>query len=125
MPERQSLRPLPGANRALRQRLTLRGEFALAFLPTVTVLGMLGLVEVLSQQRLLFTSLASSAFLIDLGPQHGTNAVRTRVVSQMPAATIGLGLYAAWGPGYGAAGSAMVLTIALMAQLCPARRGGE
>lgn len=35
--ERQSLKPVEGANRSLRRRLGLRGEFMLALFPTVTV----------------------------------------------------------------------------------------
>ena len=65
---RSSLKPIEGANRSLRSRLTLKGELALATAPTVTVLVVLALVEVLSRQRLLFASLASSAFLIYLDP---------------------------------------------------------
>ncbi len=49
--------------RGVRRRLNLRGEFALALLPTATVLAVLALVEALSRQRLLFASLAASAFL--------------------------------------------------------------
>ncbi|RCJ40654.1 hypothetical protein A6770_37505 [Nostoc minutum NIES-26] len=103
----------PGNSRK-RQRLTLQGEFALASMPTLVILTVLALVEVLSRQRLLFASLASSAFLIYLDPQHGTNTVRTLVISQMLAATIGLLTYLALGPGYLSAGSAMILTIVLM-----------
>jgi len=88
--ERESLKPIEGANRSLRRRLNLGGELALAVGPTLTVLCVLGLVEALSRQRLLFASLASSAFLIYLDPQHGTNRVRTLVLSQMPAAGVGL-----------------------------------
>ena len=63
-PERARREPLEGAARGMRLRLSLRGEFALALLPTATVLGVhgvlgvLGLVEALSRQRLLFASLA-------------------------------------------------------------------
>lgn len=74
---RSSLKPIQGANRTFRQRLTLKGELALATAPTAVVLAVFALVEVLSRQRLLFASLASSAFLIYLDPQHGTNNVRT------------------------------------------------
>ena len=112
--ERESLKPVQGANRALRRRLGLKGEFALAFLPTVTVLIVLGFVEVLSRQRLLFGSLAASAFLIYLDPQHGTNTMRTLVISQTLAATVGFLTYSAFGPGYMAGGSAMVTTIVAM-----------
>ena len=113
---RTSLSPIRGASRSRRQRLDSR-EAVLAILPTITVLIVFGVVEVLSRQRLLFSSLASSAFLIYLDPQHGTNQLRTLVSAQMLAAVLGFGTYVALGPGYWAAGSAMVLTIALMIAL--------
>ena len=109
-----SLEPGQKAKRSLRQRLDLRGEFALALAPTAVVLVVLALVEVLSRQRLLFASLAASAFLIYLDPEHGTNTVRTLVISQLMAATLGLVTFMVIGPGYLSAGSAMVLTITLM-----------
>jgi CBS-domain-containing membrane protein len=112
--ERTSLEPGTGAIRSLRRRLGLKAEFALALLPTLTVLTVLWLVEALSHQRLLFASLASSAFLIYLDPQHGTNSVRTLVIAQVTAAVVGLVIYLALGPGYLAGGSAMVTTIVLM-----------
>ncbi len=112
--KRSSLKPIEGARRSLRRRLDLKGELLLALLPTVTVLTVLALVEILSRQRLLFASLASSAFLIYLDPQHGTNTLRTLVISQMLAATIGLVTYLIFGPGYVSAGSAMVVFIVLM-----------
>lgn len=111
---RSSLKPIAGANRAPRQRLGLRGELMLAAAPTAVVLGVLALVEVLSQQRLLFASLASSAFLIYLDPQHGTNAIRTLILSHLMAACIGLVTYLTFGSGYVSGGTAMVLTIVLM-----------
>ncbi|HEX6984053.1 MAG TPA: HPP family protein, partial [Planctomycetaceae bacterium] len=89
----------------------------LALLPTATILAIFGFVEVLSHQRLLFASLASSAFLIYLDPQHGTNATRTLVASQMLAALSGWLTYAAFGPGYAAGGTALVSTIVLMVSL--------
>lgn len=112
--DRTSLKPIEGANRSLRRRLTLKGEFALALAPTTIILVVLALVEVLSQQRLLFASLASSAFLIYLDPQHGTNSVRTLITSQIMAATLGFLTYVLLGSGYWSAGCAMVITIALM-----------
>lgn len=115
--ELESLQPIEGANRMLRRRLTLKDEFILAVLPTLVILGVLGLVEVLSQQRLLFASLAASAFLIYLDPQHGTNRIHVLVVSQMMAATIGLIVYLGLGSGYASAGIAMVLNIILMITL--------
>lgn len=62
--ERESLKPIEGAARPGRARLPLKGELLLALAPTITVLIVFALVEVLSNQRLLFASLASSAFLI-------------------------------------------------------------
>ena len=112
--KRESLKPVEGANRSLRKRLGLRGEFILALLPTITVLAVLALMESLSQQRLLFASLASSAFLIYLDPQHGTNTVRTLVIAHLLAATAGLITFIWIGPGYLAGGIAMVVTITLM-----------
>lgn len=112
--ERQSLKPVEGANRSLRRRLDLKGELALAVLPTATVLGVLGIVELLTEQRLLFASLASSAFLIYLDPQHGTNSVRTLMMSQLLAAVIGWSTYLVLGSSYLSGGAAMVATIILM-----------
>lgn len=111
---KSSLRPVEGANRSLRQRLNLKGEFALAIAPTAVVLSVFAFVEVLSRQRLLFASLASSAFLIYLDPQHGTNTTRTLILSQTMAASIGLASYLLLGDGYWSGGIAMITTIALM-----------
>lgn len=111
---RSSLKPIEGANRSLRRRLTLKGELALATAPTAIVLGVFALVEVLSRQRLLFASLASSAFLIYLDPQHGTNTMRTLTIAQIMAAIIGWITYLVFGSGYLSGGVAMVVTIVLM-----------
>ncbi|HEX8910931.1 MAG TPA: HPP family protein [Humisphaera sp.] len=113
----ESLQPSPPADRALRRRLGVPHELALAVLPTLTVVAVLGLVEVFSRQRLLFASLASSAFLIYLDPRHGTNTVRTLVTSQLAAAAVGFAFYALLGPGYGSGASAMLVTIFLMIAL--------
>lgn len=112
--ERESLKPVEGVNRALRSRLSLKGEFALALLPTIVVLVVLALTEAFSQQRLLFASLASSAFLIYLDPTHGMNTVRTLIASHLLAALAGIGAFWAFGHGYLAAGVAMVAIITLM-----------
>jgi CBS-domain-containing membrane protein len=93
--------------RRQRRRLRLGGELALDALPTATVLGVLALVEALTAQRLLFASLASSAFLIYLDPEHGTNRVRALVFSQALAA--GLGWLAFVSLGAGCAGAALAL----------------
>lgn len=86
----------------------------LALLPTAIILIVFALVEVLTQQRLLFASLAASAFLIYLDPQHGTNSVRTLILSQMMAAIIGFCTYLIFGSGYLSGGTAMIATIVLM-----------
>jgi CBS-domain-containing membrane protein len=115
--ERESFKTGNGEKQSLRQRLPLIGEFTLAALPTATVLLVFAFVEVLTEQRLLFASLASSAFLIYLDPEHGTNRVRTLIVAQMLAAMIGLSAFLVLGPGYYSGGVAMVITIILMVLL--------
>lgn len=68
----------------------------------------------LSQQRLLFSSLASSAFLIYLDPQHVTNQVKTLVLAQAIAAVVGWIIYSFTGPGFFAGEIARVIAIFLM-----------
>lgn len=114
---RDSLKPIKGAERPLRERLSLKDELVMVLLPTAIVLAGLALVEVFSQQRLLFASLASSAFLIYLDPHHGANRKRTLICAQLLAATLGLVTYFVFGSGYLAAGSAMTVTIVLMVLL--------
>lgn len=111
---KESLKPIKGAMRSNRKRIGLRGEFVLALLPTATILVVLAFVEVLSHQRLLFASLSSSAFLIYLDPNHGTNSVRTLLIAQISAATIGLIAYLVIGDGLLSGGIAMLTVIILM-----------
>ncbi|WP_218011451.1 HPP family protein [Azohydromonas lata] len=92
----------------------LRGELLLALLPSATVLLVLAFVEALARQRLLFASLASSAFLIYLDPQHEMNRVRTLVLLQLGAACIGWLCHAVLGSGYLFAGLSMLLVILVM-----------
>lgn len=110
----KSLQPVEGARRPPRRRLGLKAEFLLALLPTVTVLLVLGFVELLTSHRLLFASLASSAFLIYLDPEHGMNSVRTLVGAQLLAAGIGWTSHVLLGSGYVSGGASMVVMIALM-----------
>lgn len=112
--QRTSLKPIVGANRTLRRGFKLQQELALALLPTLTVLVVLALIQAFSNQRLLFASLASSAFLIYLDPQHGTNSTRTLLVAQTTAALTGFLTFAVFGPGYLAVGGAMVTIIVFM-----------
>lgn len=108
---RESLKPVAGADRNLRRRLALRQELVLALLPTVMILLVLAFLEALSNQRILFASLASSAFLIYLDPLHGMNTVRSLVTSHVTAAIAGVATFWLLGHGYSAAAAAMVVTI--------------
>lgn len=94
-----------------RSRIGLRRELLLVLAPTVTVLLVLALVEAISSQRLLFASLASSAFLVYLDPSHAVNQTCTLILAQMGAAVVGMLAFAALGPGYASAGVAMVVAI--------------
>lgn len=109
---KSTLKPLQ--NRPLRRNLDLKAEIALASAPTAIILLVMAFVDALSQQRLLFASLASSAFLIYLDPQHSTNTVRTLVLAQLMAASIGFITYLLLGNGYLSGGIAMIIAIALM-----------
>lgn len=114
MPERESIQPGSSALRRQRERMSIRDELILAIMPTVTVLAVFALVEVATRQRLLFASLASSAFLIYLDPEHGTNRTKTLAVSQLMAAITGYAAFEIIGPSYIAGAIAMVVTITLM-----------
>ena len=72
----------------------------LLLLPTATVLAVMGLVEALTTQRLLFASLASSAFLIYLDPRHPANGARTLLTAQPAAALLGFGAAELLGRGH-------------------------
>lgn len=100
-----------------RRRLVWKDEVLLALLPTLTILAVLWLVEVFARQRLLFSSLASSAFLIYLDPHHTVNRVRTLVTAHLVAAVAGLACYLVLGTGYLSGGSAMVATILILVTL--------
>lgn len=112
----ESLRPLDGRENAARRQLDWKSEFTLALLPTLTVLGVFALVEAFSSQRLLFVSLAATAFLIYHDPQHKTT-VGTVLVAQIGAAAIGIAMGYAFGFGYLAGGAAMIANIILSLSL--------
>jgi hypothetical protein len=73
---RVSAKPIDSIKRSLRQHLSLKEELRLASTPALTILFVMAFVEVLSRQRLLFASLASSAFLVYLDPYHSSNAAQ-------------------------------------------------
>lgn len=109
---KSTLQPL--RERTFRHKLDFKGEIALAIAPTAIILLVMAFVEALTQQRLLFASLASSAFLIYLDPQHSTNAVRTLILAQMMAASVGFVTHSLLGGGYLSGGVALIIAIALM-----------
>jgi CBS-domain-containing membrane protein len=94
-----------------RRRLTAGRELLLALLPTLIVLSLLAFVESFSRQRVIFASLASSAFLIYLDPEHPANSVRSITFSHLIAALAGALANRVLGEGYDAAGAAMVTAI--------------
>ncbi len=100
-----------------RRQIGLRGELLLVVLPTATVLLMLWFLEMTAHRQVLFASLASSAFLIYLEPENSMNQVRTLVIAQSVAAVIGVVSLAVSGPGYLAAGGALVFAILVMVVL--------
>lgn len=113
---RSSLKPIADTYSS-RHHLTLKEELLLAAAPTFTILSVMALVEVLSRQQLLFASLASSAFMIYLDPQHGSNTARSLILSQLMAATTGLLTNFTLGAGYSSGAVAMVVTIVGMIML--------
>jgi hypothetical protein len=66
----------PEETLSVRLRGGLLGELALALPPTLTIIVVLFFVEALTRQRILFASLASSAFLIYREPERRMNTMR-------------------------------------------------
>ncbi len=89
----------------------LLGELALALPPTLVVLASVFLLESFRHQRLLFASLASSAFLIYRDPNHPMNNVRVMVTAHLVGVALGVGAALALGAGYRAGAVAMAGTI--------------
>lgn len=114
---------LRNAGRPLASRSTstwrdgLRSKLVLAVPPTVVTLLTLFLVDTLRHERVLFASLASSAFLIYRDPLHQMNSVRVMVVAHVAATVLGLTAALVLGAGYIAGATAMVLTIILLVLL--------
>ena len=105
------------ASRHSDLRLSLRQQFGLAIMPTVVVLLMVSCVQALRNQPLIFNSLASSAFLVYLDPEHPTNRVRTFLIAQGSAALLGFASVSLLGTGFLAPGVALVLTVVLVITL--------
>lgn len=108
---------LSGTRHRGRRRYSLQAELTLAILPTLTILIVLLLVETLACQRILFASLAASAFLIYRDPYNQMNSIYSLLVSQTGGATFGLLSYILLGEGYGAAALAMLSTIIFIISL--------
>lgn len=87
------------------------GELALALPPTLVVLVSGLLLESFRHQRLLFASLASSAFLIYRAPDHAMNTTRVMVTAHLVGVALGVGAALALGAGYRAGAVAMAGTI--------------
>ena len=111
-----SLSTVVGPSARLRRRLSLKSELTLAALPTVTVVVMLLITDQFDTRHLLllFTALASSAFLIYLDPLHAMNNVRTLISSHTGAAGFGVAAWWLFGHSYPAAVVAMLVTIFFM-----------
>lgn len=105
---------IEGTNRTGRLRLPLRDEVILAVLPTLTVLLVLWVGDVLTSRPVLLSALASSAFLIYVDPMLATNRLSVLTFSHLTGALAGIG--AEWLLGYsvGAAGLAVGITIVIM-----------
>lgn len=97
--------------------MRLKQELVLASIPTVIVMAVLFVIAHFGHQRLLFASLASSAFLIYLDPRHATNQAGTLFWAQVLAALVGELSMGLFGPGYVAAAVAMGAIILLMIPL--------
>src|SRR5436305_9311087 len=106
-----------GEVREARRRGGLRGELWLALPPELTVVGVVALINGLTSQRLLFASLAGSAFLIYYDPLHRMNAVRVMATSQVLACITGVGISMVIAPGYLAGALAMAVTIVALIAL--------
>jgi CBS-domain-containing membrane protein len=98
----------------MRENFNIKTEMALAIMPSITVVAVLMLLQAFSKQQLLFSSLASSAFLIYLDPKHPANSIRTLVIAQTSAAIIGYLTFLVAGTGYVAASFSMIIAIVVM-----------
>jgi len=99
---------------AVRRRHGVWGELFLALPPTVIVLVAVLTIELLRHHRILFASLASSAFLIYRDPGHRMNTLRVTVSAHVVAVAWGIGAESLFHPGYLAAAVAMVGTIIVL-----------
>ena len=102
------------ASKNTLRRFDLKTDILLAIMPAIAMVGVLISLHIFGKQDILFSSLASSAFLIYLDPKHPTNSVRTLIIAQVSAAVIGYFVFLLAGSGYVSAGISMVLSIVVM-----------
>ncbi len=98
------------SERRLVRRGGVGGELLLAVLPTLLTLATLFLVEAVRHERVLFASLASSAFLIYRDPGHPMNGVRVMMIAHIVGVDLGVVAALLFGAGYAAGAAAMVTT---------------
>jgi len=102
---------------AVRRRHGMKAELLLALPPTLVVLATVFGIELLRHQRVLYASLASSAFLVYRDPAHRMNTVRVMVTAHVVAVLMGMGAALLLHPGYTAAAVAMIGTIIALVML--------
>ncbi len=102
------------ASKNITRRFDLKTDILLAVIPSVVMIVVLILLNAFSKQQILFSSLASSAFLIYLDPKHPTNSIRTLLIAQLSASVIGYVVYLIFGLGYVSAAISMVIAIIVM-----------
>lgn len=100
-------------NAKRKRRFSLKNEIILAIMPTIMVMLVLVLVHDFSQRRILFASLASSAFLIYRDPLHSMNSLYSLLISQCTGAVSGVACYYLLGSDYLSAAVAMIITITI------------
>lgn len=96
------------------RRVGLVGELLLALPPTLVVLGSVYLLESFRHQRILFASLASSAFLIYRDPGHPMNGVRLMLTAHLIGVAFGVAAALIFHAGYLAGAVAMGGTIIVL-----------
>ncbi len=96
------------------RRFDLQTDILLAVMPAAMMIVVLRLLDAFSRQDILFSSLASSAFLIYLDPRHPANSVRTLAIAQLSASIIGYLVHELLGAGYTPAAISMIISITVM-----------
>jgi len=96
------------------RRYDLQTDILLAVMPAAIIITVLILLDNFGRQAILFSSLASSAFLIYLDPKHPTNTVRTLLIAQLSASLIGYLTFLIMGAGYISAAISMIIAINVM-----------